>query len=127
LGWRMVGAVGSGIMCAMTRWTSLAALVLACACGGAEPAGGGGPEPGIPAGGGTESGGETGTGGESGEPTCRSDAECEDAMSDQCPGGSTVFATCVDGTCRFEGCSSPIGTPCDDDPSTRFEDEDCPE
>ncbi len=58
-------------------------------------------------------------------PRCDADTQCEDRLRDHCPGGSSTFARCVDGQCIFEGCSSPIGTPCDDDPSTVFEGEHC--
>jgi len=74
-------------------------------CGGAEPA--------------------VENGGSESEAACSSDADCEERMADQCPGGSAVFAVCAEGECRFEGCSSPIGTPCDGDPATQFEDEEC--
>lgn len=62
-----------------------------------------------------------------GASACSSDEECGERLRDHCPGGSVTYAQCTDGACRFEGCSSPIGTPCDDDPATVFEDEDCPE
>lgn len=57
---------------------------------------------------------------------CRSDRECEEASAGQCPGGSAPLARCEQGTCRFDACTSPIGTPCDDDPATQFEGEECP-
>lgn len=60
-------------------------------------------------------------------PACTSDSQCEEQFRDQCPGGSVAYATCTKGTCQFEACSSPIGTPCDDDPATQFDDENCPE
>lgn len=58
---------------------------------------------------------------------CRSDDDCAEKVGEQCPGGSVAFATCSAGQCNFEGCSSPIGTPCDGDPSTQFDDESCPD
>lgn len=56
---------------------------------------------------------------------CRSDDDCAEQMRAQCPGGSVAYATCSAGECTFEACSSPIGTPCDGDPSTQFDDESC--
>jgi hypothetical protein len=57
---------------------------------------------------------------------CESEADCRDArFPGACPGGSVSFAACREGYCFAEGCSSPIGTPCDDDPSTAFDDEQC--
>lgn len=87
-----------------------AALLVTAACGGAE----------------TDGAAEADNGGTAAG-ACEIDADCEAQGSDQCPGGSVAYARCVDGRCVFDGCSSPIGTPCDDDPSTLFEGEDCPE
>lgn len=56
---------------------------------------------------------------------CKSDQECAERMQDRCPGGSSALATCDRGMCEFQSCSSPIGTPCDGDPSTVFEGEVC--
>jgi hypothetical protein len=56
---------------------------------------------------------------------CTSDEQCAEHLRSECPGGSVAHAECRDGHCELGGCSSPIGTPCDDDPSTVFEDEEC--
>ncbi len=63
---------------------------------------------------------------EGASPSCRTDQDCETAFSDQCPGGSVAYARCEEGRCRFGACSSPIGTPCDGDPATQFDGEECP-
>lgn len=66
-----------------------------------------------------------GSGGET--PACERDEQCVERLHDQCPAGSATYAECRRGTCQLVGCSSPIGTPCDDDPATYFEgDEECP-
>jgi len=71
-----------------------------------------------------------GCGGPQSEPespsaSCQSADDCRRHFADSCPGGSSVFTECREGQCHFVGCSSPIGTPCDGDPSTVFEGEEC--
>ena len=54
---------------------------------------------------------------------CSTDADCETLLADNCGGGSVTYASCVEGGCVFDGCSSPIGTPGDGNPNTIFDGE----